>query len=96
MTNIAFMFGLLSLTFFVILKIIQSGFFDLFFTSMRQFKGFIFRKSNAENRIEKQLSEDIQLQEFKKSAYKWSLAITLTVALSSFIMSLLGLFLLKG
>lgn len=85
------MIGLISLTFFVVLKIIQSGFFDLFFTSMHQLKSFIFRKSKAETRIEKQLSEDIQLQEFKKRAYGWSLTITLTVALSSLVMSLLGL-----
>ncbi|EGQ20608.1 hypothetical protein HMPREF9372_3515 [Sporosarcina newyorkensis 2681] len=93
MTNVTFLIGLISLTSFVILKIIQSGFFDLFFTGMYQIKRFIFRKSNTETRIENQLSEDFQLQKFKKGAYEWTLAISLTIALSSLVMSLLGLIL---
>ncbi|GKV67457.1 MULTISPECIES: DUF3899 domain-containing protein [unclassified Sporosarcina] len=86
--NLSFMIGLISLLLFVILKIIRSGFFDLFITSMHQFKSFIFRKSNAEIRIEKKLSEDIQLQEFKERAYESSHSILLAIAVTSLAVSL--------
>ena len=93
MTNLTFMVGLTSLTLFVVLKIIQSGFFELFFKGMRQLNDFVFRKSNAHTRVENQLKKDAQLQEFKKSTYNWFLNLTFALALVSLAMSLLGMFL---
>lgn len=81
----------MSLTLFVILKIIQSGFFKLFASGIGQLGSFIFRKSNAQIRTENQLKEDRQLQEFKWTTYNWFLTITLVTAIGSLAMSLLGL-----
>lgn len=93
MTNITFMVGLISLTLFVVLKIIQSGFFDFFFKGIRQVNRFVFRKSNAETRIENQLKNDTQLQKFKEDTYNWFLKYTFALAFVSLAMSLLGMFL---
>lgn len=91
MTNRTFMVGLISLTIFVILKILQSGFLNLFLGGMRQLKNVIIRKSNAQTRTEDQLKDDVQLEEFKRNTYDWFLKITLMTAMASLVMSLFGL-----
>lgn len=76
---------------YVILKIIQSGFLNLFLDGVQRLKSFLFRSPNAAVEIEQQLKEDVKLQQFKNQAYEWSLVMLFAIGLSSLFMSSIGL-----
>lgn len=85
--NITFMVGLISLTIFVLIHIVQSGFLDLLLNGFKRLGRLMLSKSNAMKRADEQASRDKELQNFLSRWQRLVGSLFLHVSLSSLLIS---------
>lgn len=85
--NITFMVGLISLTIFVLIHVVQSGFLDLLLNGFKRLGRLMLSKSNAMKRADEQASRDKELQNFLSRWQRLVGSIFLHVSLSSLLIS---------
>lgn len=90
MVNTAFYWGLISLTIGTFLHIIQTGFFQLFTSGFKQLK----RRTRSAERVEQQLKEDRQLQNWKRGFLNKSRIMLLGIGLGMTISAFGGVLML--
>ena len=91
--NITFMVGLMALVIAAFIKILQSGFFVLFLDGFKKMGSSLSSNSNAMNRAEQQLKNDISLQKFKQQVGKWLFQSITACAIVSLSLSVVNLIL---
>ncbi|KAB2336661.1 DUF3899 domain-containing protein [Cytobacillus depressus] len=89
--NITFLVGLLSLLAFTLVKITETGFFQLFTSGFKKINITLIPKSRSHQRIDDQLNNDPNLQQFKKNYLNFLNNITFKLSITTMLLSLIGL-----
>ncbi|AQQ54592.1 DUF3899 domain-containing protein [Planococcus lenghuensis] len=89
--NGAFMVGLITAIIAASIKIMQSGFLELFLDGFQRLGQAVTGRSNAMERADEQLKQDASLQEFKRSMGDWLFHTVVACSIVSFALSIAGL-----